>query len=91
MKPSYLEEPESFLDVSVNGKGRELHLSQRLGDTDDGFELADGDGDGQALLGVVLDGLGTAAHQNVLVLQLLSGLLMNKTRACHLSQRYENV
>jgi hypothetical protein len=71
----YLEKPESFFDVSINRERGELHFCQGLGNSDDGLQLTDGDGDGEALLGVVLDGLGAAAHQHVLVLQLLAGFL----------------
>ena len=73
----YLEKSEGFFDVPVDGEGSKFHLCHRFGDSDDGLELSDGDRDGQALLGVVFDGLGAAPHQDVLVFQFLAGVLNN--------------
>ena len=74
----YLEKSESFFDVPVDCERSEFHLCQRFCDSDDGLKLTDGDRDGQAFLGVVFDGLRAAAHQDVLVLQLLAGILKNR-------------
>lgn len=46
------EEPDGFIDVAFRGDGGEGEFGEGLGDTDDGFELADGDGDGGAGVGV---------------------------------------
>ena len=63
--------------MPVDGEGSEFHLCHRFGDSDDGLELSDGDRDGQALLGVVFDGLGATPHQDVLIFQFLAGVLKN--------------
>lgn len=39
------EEPDGLVDVHFRGDGLQLQLCEGLRDADDGFELADGDGD----------------------------------------------
>lgn len=46
------EEPDGFVDVAFRGDGGKGEFGEGFGDTDDGFELADGDGDGGAGVGV---------------------------------------
>lgn len=48
------EEPDGLVDMVFLGDGRQCHLGEGLGDTDDGLQLTDSDGDGRAHVAVPL-------------------------------------
>lgn len=51
------EEADGLVDVGLGGDGGQADLGERFGDADDGFELADGDGDGGARVGLEFGGV----------------------------------
>ena len=62
--------------MSVGGEGFELHLGETLADPDHGLQLPDSDGDGEPLVALLLQLLVGVPHQNIFVLQLLRGRLL---------------
>lgn len=59
--------------MRLGGNGRERKLGQRLGDTDNGLELTDGDGDGRARVGLNFGSMNLTADGNKVGRQLLCG------------------
>jgi len=70
-----LEDPVGLADMLGMDVGVELHLGESLGETDDGLELTDCDGDVVALLVGVALNLGPLPVLDVKIVKLLSGLL----------------
>ena len=64
----HLEQPQGLVDMLDTGKGQELHLGQRLGNSHHRFQLTNGDGNGRRFLPVLA--AHTAAHQHVAMLEL---------------------
>ena len=67
--------------MQFSGHGGEGNLGKGLGDADNGLELTDGDGDGRALIGLLLLAADLRADRDEVVAQLVSRFRRQTGRA----------